>query len=65
VRIGNRRTEATAAPATVSGEHLPNATELRPPDGSGRRQGATTREPGNLPSMYSIRVPGGVPRREE
>jgi hypothetical protein len=46
------RNEATAAPATVSGERLPDATEIRPHDGSGRRQGATTREPGNLPSFF-------------
>jgi len=32
-------------------------------DVSGRRQGAATRKPGNLPSFF--RVPGGVPRLEE
>jgi predicted metal-binding protein len=47
------RNEATAAPATVGGEHLPDATEVRPNDDSGRRQGATTRKPGNLPSFFS------------
>ena len=46
------RNEATAAPATVGGERLPDATEVRPNDDSGRRQGATTRKPGNLPSLF-------------
>ena len=50
---GDSRNEATAAPATVRGERLPDATEFVPADGSGRRQGATTRKPGNLPSFFS------------
>src|SRR5258708_8522064 len=45
------RNKTTAAPATVRGERLPKATELRPTDGSGRRHGAPTRQPGNLPSI--------------
>jgi len=40
-----------AAPATVSGERLPYATEAVSNDGSGRRRSALTREPGNLPSI--------------
>ncbi len=44
--------KATAAPATVSGERLPDATDRQSArDGSGRRQGAMTREPGDLPSI--------------
>jgi hypothetical protein len=47
------RCQSTAAPATVSGEHLPNATDLSAQDRLGRRQDAPTREPGDLPSLWS------------
>ena len=42
-----------AAPATVSGERLPYATDAVTHDGSGRRRSAPTRKPGNLPSIGS------------
>jgi hypothetical protein len=49
-----QRYKPTAAPATVSGEHLPEATDFcRKCDESGRRQAALTREPGDLPSDWS------------
>ena len=45
------RSNSTAAPATVSGERLPEATDVCPLETSGRRQDALTREPGDLPSL--------------
>jgi hypothetical protein len=47
--VGDHRFKATAAPATVSGERLPNATEHVRLGHSGRRHSAATREPGDLP----------------
>ena len=50
--------EAVAAPATVSGEQNP---KCHWPTRLGRQDGATTREPGDLPSheLTGRGVPGG------
>src|ERR1700736_4811512 len=45
--------QPTAAPATVSGERLPDATDTVRKRQTGRRQVALTREPGDLPSLWS------------
>ena len=59
MRCGSRPKSA-AVPATVSDEPLPNATGHCCP---GRRQKATTREPGDLPSTNDFPKPGGCPGR--
>src|SRR3546814_12899795 len=53
-------TETVAAPATVSGERHP--ASHWPDSGPGRRSGAETREPGDLPSGFLL-TPGGVARK--
>jgi hypothetical protein len=48
-----RKAYTAAAPATVSGEHLSSIHSRNP---GGRRKGASTRKPGDLPGFGSTAV---------